>query len=158
MEDLRVLFFLHIIQTFLMTTVGLRLFDYRVSLKSLIFIGTVSGVGVWLVRGLYLYYHIPFGTHTLIMMLIILLLLKKIVKASWSIALGTVLVSFSLVMLGSTLSGAVIQFLQIDAQDVLNNPWLQILMGYIESIFLVLMLVINSVYGFTLIKHLSIRE
>jgi len=150
MEDLRVLFFLHIVEAFLMTITGLRLFGYKGNIKIYLSIGLIHGIIVWSVRGVYLHYHIPFGTHTLILLAIYYLLVKTISKVSWGTALGAALVSFSLVLIGGVVSGVLVQSLHLNMGDIVNNPWLHVLVGYSENVFLVLLLIVNVIYGFTL--------
>ncbi|SMB98659.1 hypothetical protein SAMN00808754_2472 [Thermanaeromonas toyohensis ToBE] len=155
MEDLRVLLFLHIINAFLLSMTGLRLFGYRSSLRTLITLSITYGVAVWIVRGIYGHYHIPLGTHTIILTLIFSLLIRTIGKVNWGIALGAALVSSSLGMLGGGISILIIQFFQLSVTDVLSNPWLHVLIGHTENVFLVIMLIVNSRFGFTLTKPLE---
>lgn len=155
MEDLRVLLFLYIVHGFLMATTGLRLFGYRRNLKTLITLSITYGVAVWIVRGIYGHFHIPLGTHTIILTLIFSLLITTIGKVNWEIALGVALVSSSLGMLGGGISILIIQFFQLSVTDVLSNPWLHVLIGHTENIFLLIMLIVNSTFGFTLTKPLE---
>ncbi|GAW91431.1 hypothetical protein [Calderihabitans maritimus] len=157
MEDLRVLLFLHITESFLMAATGLRLFGQNSGLKILMAIGVIHGLAVWLIRGAYLYYHIPFGTHTLILTVILFLLIRMLARVSWGEALGATLTSVSLVIIGSSISGIIVQFYHLNVQDIMNNTWLHVLIGHTENVFLVLLLVINSVFGFTITKPLEIR-
>lgn len=140
-----------------MAATGLRLFGYKCNLKLSMAIGMVYGAAIWIIRGLYQYYHIPLGSHTLVLTLIFFLLIKTIAKVSWGSALGIALVSSSLVMLGGGISIIIVQYFQLDVNNVLGNPWLHVLMGYTEIVFLVLMLVINEVFGFTLTRSLEIH-
>lgn len=157
MDDFRVVLFFYIVQGILMGIVGLRLFDFEINFKKIGLVGVIYGLAIWVVRGIYNYFDVPFGTHTFILMLIFLILVKVISKTNWNTALGATLVSSCLVMLGSALSGPVIQLFHLDVQDVLKNPWLYVAVGNIENVFLVAMLVINNVSGFTLTKHLEYK-
>lgn len=70
MEDLRVLFFFYIVEGFLMTMTGLRLFGYKTNVKILAAISITYGASIWIIRGVYQYYHIPLGSHSLILTVI----------------------------------------------------------------------------------------
>lgn len=152
MEDFRVLLFLHIVNAFLMSVTGLRLFGHRSNLKTFTTLGITYGVAIWIVRGIYGHYHIPLGTHTIILTLIFAFLVRMIGKVDWGTALGVALVSSSLGMLGGGISILIIQFLQLSVMDILSNPWLHVLIGHTENVFLVVMLTVNSVFGFTFIN------
>lgn len=158
MEDLRVLFFFYIVEGFLMTMTGLRLFGYKTNVKILAAISITYGASIWIIRGVYQYYHIPLGSHSLILTVILSFLIKMIGKVNWGTALGAALVSFSLVMLGGGMSVVIIQYFQLDVNNVLSNPWLHVLMGYTEIVFLALMLIINKVFGFTLTRSQEIHK
>lgn len=150
MEDLRVLLFLHIVVAILMSITGLRLFGYKGELKTFIYIGIIQGTFVWLIRGLYYYFNIPLGTHTLILMLSLFILIKLFTRVNWGIAFGSSLVSFSLAMIGGGLPGLVMNYFNLNVNDIISNTWLHILIGYSETIFMIILLVINSITGFTL--------
>ncbi|OIQ10953.1 hypothetical protein MOOTH_21310 [Moorella thermoacetica] len=56
------------------------------------------------------------------------------------------------------MSVVIIQYFQLDVTNVLSNPWLHVLMGYTEIVFLALMLIINKVFGFTLTRSQEIYK
>ncbi len=156
MEDLRVLFFLHVVESFLLAATGLRLFGHRGRLWQYLAVGVTHGFLVWLVRGIYRTYGIPFGTHTLILGLLLIVLIRLVIKVDWNTALGASLVSLCLILLGSAFSDLVASALYLKTPDILANPWVHVLIGYIENIFLLAMLVANRVYGFTITRSLEV--
>lgn len=158
MGDFRVLLFLYIVHGFLMAMTGLRLFGYRGNFKVFIGLGIIYGTTIWIVRGIYSYYNIPLGTHSIILTGFFSALTRIVGKVNWGTALGVALVGLSLAMLGGSMSVLLLQYLQLEVTEVLSNPWLHILIGHTENIFLVIMLVLNYVFGFTLTRPLEDSE
>lgn len=147
MEDIRVLLFLHIVESLLLAAVGLRLFDQRVTYGKLLLIGVIHGLIVWLVRGFYKYYGIALGSHTVVVAIFLFLLLKLLAEVSWSIALGATLVSFCLVSFGGMIPGVIIKYFDLNIQVIFSNPWWHVLVGLTETSFLILALLLNIVFG-----------
>lgn len=139
-----------------MVYVGLALFNISIPKARIAACGVILGVCVWLLRGTYMLLGIPFGTHTLFMVLFFIFAIKYIGLQNWGIATGASLISMTLVTIGGGISQLLVQVLGITGQQVLENVWLHILMGYVESVFLVVMLVINKVFGFTIVNFLDI--
>lgn len=158
MADLRVLFFLFMVQSVLMSLTGLRLFGINIKFRTVLLIGIIHGLAVWVVRGIYTTYEIPFGTHTIILMIVLVLLINILGKVKLGNALAVALVAVSLIMLGSALTDALVPLLKLDGKTILENTWLHILFGYMENVFLVLFLAINGLFGFTLSKIISFEN
>lgn len=157
MDDIRVLLFLHIIQTTLMVYVGLALFNVSISKARIAACGAILGVFVWLLRGAYVMLGIPFGTHTLVMTLFFILGIRFIGRQNWGLATGATLVSMTLVLIGSGVSQLLVEGLGLTGEQIINNVWLHILMGYVETVFLLGMLFLNKVLGFTIVNFLDIE-
>lgn len=157
MDDIRVLLFAYLVQTFLMVYVGLGLFNIYLPRPRLGLCSVLLGVGAWFIRGVYRNLGIPFGTHTLILILIFILVIRFVGRQNWGIATGTALIAMTLVLIGSGISQLFVQFLGLTGEQVLESVWLHILIGYVESVFLVLMLVLNKVFGFTIVNFLDIE-
>ena len=156
MDDISVLVFCYLVQTLLMVYVGLALFDVQLSGPRLAACGILLALCLWLVRGVYTLLGIPFCTHTLIMTILFILVLKTIGHQSWGISIGATLVSMTLVVIGGGMSQLLLPTFELTAKKVLGNPWLHILMGYVENIFLVLGLFLNKAFGLTIVHLLDV--
>ncbi|MDK2821215.1 MAG: hypothetical protein PWP31_1180 [Clostridia bacterium] len=134
-----------------MVVTALRLFGYRSDFKIVIKIGVIYGIAIWIVRGIWNYYQIPISllTHTLVLMVIFSFLLKTIGKITWNNAIRATLINISLLLLSDfIILPPLLNFIELDMTNVFNNPWMHILIGYIENIFLLLLLFLNVVFGF----------
>ena len=158
MDDISVLVFGYLVQTLLMVYVGLALFEGQLSRPRFAACGVLLAVCLWLVRGIYTLLGIPLSTytHTLIMTLFFILVFKTIGHQSWGIALGATLVSMTLVVIGSGMSHLLLPAFELTFQQVLGSPWLHILMGYVENVFLVLALLLNKKFDLTLVHLLDV--
>ncbi len=157
MDDIRVLLFLHIVQTTLMVYIGLALFNISLSKARIVICGFTLGVCVWLLRGVYVLLGISFGTHTLVMTLLFILGIRFIGRQNWGIATGASLVSMTLVVIGGGISQLLVDVFDLTGQQIMGSVWLHILMGYVETIFLIGMLFLNKVFGFTIVNFLDIE-
>lgn len=156
MEDLFVFLFFYLIQTLLMVYVGLALYNIHLSAKRLLFSGVVLAFGLWAVRAIYIELGIPFGTHTLVLTVLFIILLKYLSRQEWGISVGAILVSMTLVTIGGGASQLIVQGFGLTAEKIMTNVWLHIIMGHVENIFLLVMLIWNKVFGFTIINYLNI--
>ena len=104
MEDIRLFLFFFWVQSFLQVATGVGLFDFKFSWKRVLAAGIIHGVFVWLIRSLYVMFDIPFGTHSLILLVLLIIIIKLVVGTDWGIATGASLTSMTLVMLGSGLA------------------------------------------------------
>lgn len=157
MDDIRILLFFYVVQTTLMVFIGLALFNISLPKTRIVACGLTLGLCVWLLRGIYVLLGIPFGTHTFVMTLLFILAIKFLAKQSWGIATGAALVSMTLVTIGGGISQLLVDALGLTGEQIMSNVWLHILMGYVESIFLVVMVFINKVFGFTIVNFLDIK-
>ena len=157
MDDIRILLFFYLIQTTLMVYTGLALFNPSLSKTRLTICGLVLGISVWLIRGAYMLLNISFGTHTLLLTLLFIIIIKFLGNQNWGIATGATLVTMTLVTIGGGISQVLVPTLGVTGEQIISNVWLHILMGYMESIFLIGMLFLNKVFGFTIVKFLDIE-
>lgn len=153
MEDLRVLIFFYLVESFLMVFCGFRLFKVQQRTHILIIISIIYGLAIYFVRGLYIYFNYPFGTHTLILALIFLLLVMTIGKINFSLSVGITLLSFCLMLIGGSLSAIVVQQFNLNPIDILNNPWLHVAVGNSENVMLLIALICSYVFNFSIIGN-----
>lgn len=156
MGDIKVFLFYYFFETTLMIYVGLALFDSRLSTNRLAICGFVLAICIWLLRGAYTLLGIPFGTHSLIIVIFFILTLRTLGNQSWGISIGASLASMTLVLISDGCCQPLLQPLGLTAQKILADPWLHILIGYTETIFLFLVLFLNKVFGITLVNILDV--
>ncbi len=156
MDDISVFVFFYLVQTLLMVYVGLALFDAQLSRPRLAVCGILLALCLWLVRSICMLRGIPLGPHTLIMTILFILVLKTIGHQSWGVALGATLTTMTLVVIGSGISQLLLPAFELTAKQVLGNPWLHILMGYVENVFLVAGLFLNKAFGLTIVHLLDV--
>lgn len=156
MSDITVLVFGYLVQTVLMVYVGLVLFNIQLSRTKLAVCGVLLALCVWIVRGIYSLLGIPLGTHTLVLTLLFILVLKNIGGQTLSIATGATLASMMLVLIGDVVSQLfVVPILGLTTQQIFGNPWLHILLVLVENSFLIIVLIINKIFGFTILNFLD---
>jgi len=144
------------VQALLMILAGTMFFNLRVK-KAQIFRATLYyGLAIWGVRSFYAYYHIPYGTHTLLLAIIHTLILYFTLKQSLIYCLAITGFSFSLIMLGGGLVGLGVNLARITIDKVLDNVWLNVLFGQLENILLIVYLFLGKLFNLTLDK--MVRE
>lgn len=150
MEDLRVLFFLYMVQAFLVITVGLKFYNLKLETKKLLLGALTFGLIIWIVRKAYIYFEIPYGTHTLVLITLYALFLKLFFKLTFNYAIGMSLFGFTLILLGGNLVGYIFEAFKISVEHVLSSPLLHTVFGNIENSFLLLALIIMRIFNFNL--------
>ena len=150
MEDLRVLFFFYIIQGLLMVIAGVQFFDLKINNKQIIAVGACYGLVIWLVRGVYSYYSIPLGTHTIVLAILFCIIIKIITKTPVYYAVGISLMSFCLVMLGVGVVAFAIKLNSLNLEQIMSNIWLNILFGHIENSILIIFMVVSRLLKFNI--------
>jgi len=156
MEDIRILLFFYFGEAVLLVYVGLALFNTKLSWPRLLAVSGAYGLCIWIIRSIYMIYEIPFGSHTLILTFLLILIIRFIGKVDFGISVGAALTGMTLILLGSWFSDFVIQKLNLTWKQILNDLWLHVVFGYIEDVFLILMLVLNKMLGFTFVKSFDI--
>jgi hypothetical protein len=133
----------------IITLLSLALMGIKLDLKKVVLIGVLHGFFVYLVRGIYTLYGIPFGTHTIILLLIHIALIKYIGKAYWGEAIAGAFLSFTILFIDETLFFTPIyQIAGLDFVNVVKDPILSVVMGNI--IGLPMYIVALLVYKFNL--------
>lgn len=152
MDDIRVLLFFYFGEAVLLFYTGLAMFELKLSIPRLLCVAGLYSLCIWFVRGLYAMYNIPLGTHTLILVVLSILLMKFIGKVDWIFSVGAVLTGFSLILIGNWFINLIIQQINLTWEHILGSVWLHILFGYLEDTFLILLLVLNKIFGLSYIK------
>ena len=147
MEDIRILFFLHIVATTIITTAGFLVMKQPIDFKKIITIGVLQGSIVWLVRGMYATFNIPLGTHTVVFVITRTLVIKVIAKVDWYMALGIALVGGALVSLGNIVPATIMTAMGISLQELFLNPWLHIMVGWTEDTFAIILIIGHFIFN-----------
>lgn len=136
-----ILIFLHMIQSAIMIVTGLELFNINYKLKNILIPVMIFGLAIWVVRKVYVYYHIPFGSHTLVLIVLFCIILRLFVIVKNHYVISIALLDFSLIMLGSCLVGYIFNIFHVDSSVVMKSPSLLVVFGQAENIFLIILLV-----------------
>jgi hypothetical protein len=150
-----VLIFFYMIQSLLMVLAGLEFFNIKYKLKEIILPVLIFGFTIWLVRFLYVYCQIPFGSHTFVLFVLFCIILRLFFKTKVYIILTIALLDFILIMLGACAGGYIIHFIKIDMSITLNSTLLHILFGNTENIFLVMLFAVTKIFK---VNMLTIME
>ncbi|MDH7576873.1 MAG: hypothetical protein QHH75_03410 [Bacillota bacterium] len=152
MEDLRVLLFLHLIEPGIMSYCSLSLLGLRIPFKLLAVVSAGGGLAVYLLRGLYAYTGIPFGSHTLLMILVMVLLYRFVAKIEWGIGTVAALLGFILVQLSEAcLAVPLVSLFKLTVDEILVNPWLHIAFGWLVDLPVVILALVCALTGFRLV-------
>lgn len=152
MEDLRVLFFLHLIEGGIMAYCSLSLLGLRISFGRLAIISFGGGLGVYLLRALYTYTGLPFGSHTLVMILVMVLLYRFVARIEWGVGTVVSLLGFILVQLSEAcLAVPVVSLFKLKIDEILANSWLHVAFGWLVDLPLVILALVCGLTGFHLV-------
>jgi len=151
-EDLRVLLFFYMFEGGVMAYCSLALLGLRIPFKHLALVSAGGGLAVYLLRGLYAYTGIPFGSHTLLMILVMVLLYRFVAKIEWGIGTVVALLGFILVQLSEAcLLVPVAGLFKISIDRILANVWLHILLGWLVELPVVILALVCALTGFRLV-------
>ena len=120
--------------------------------------GILFSSSLWVVRYLYNFFSIPFGTHTIILVILLILFHRFLSGVNWGIAVAASLIGMILVLLGGTVSQLLVKGLGLTGEQILGNPWLHVLMGSIENVFLFIAFIVIKFFKFNVIKSLDLSE
>lgn len=139
MEDLRVLAFLHIFEPGILLFLGLSLLGKDIEFRRLVTYSIITGVFVWLTRGMFVKY--AFGAHIIVIIIISVLFAVFIAKVPLRVAIVSILLSFAF-LLGIDFLLVPFQVTLIgEMSQVLSKPYLHIIAGWmIASTLLVIAL------------------
>lgn len=152
MKGLLILFFFFTVQSFFMFTVGLKFFSIEYKTKQLIYAMISYSISIWFIREIYIYFHIPFGTHTLFLFVFFCIILKILFKLEYQYILSIALLSFSFIMLGSSLAGILSDIIKLDPNVIISNTWLYLIFGNIENIVLIIFYIFISFFNLNISK------
>lgn len=114
--------FLFYIEGFLMTLSGLYLFNLPIKMKRVCIVSALHAFFTYIVRGVFLLYHFPFGTHSLIIWFLLFLAIKNILKLSWLQSMLVTLMGIGLLLFGEgVFLLPIMKFLGVDMVTMSQN-------------------------------------
>lgn len=159
MVEIEVLLFLYLIQAMLIVFSGLVFFEVkRVSKVKIIALSVIFAACILAVRTIYLTFEIPFGSHTIVLILMLTLIVKMGAKASWGISFSLSFMAMSLILIGSVLSIPVVSLLGLTTNEVLSNSQMHILAGNIENLPLFLFFIAVKFFDLRYSKILNLIQ
>lgn len=152
-DDLRVLFLFYWIEACMIAYVGLGLINVKTDFRNILKVGMAHGFAVYLIRGIYVTLDIPFGTHTLILVMIMSFLISIFCRLNFGIALtGALLGVVTLVLGESLILPHFHKIINIPMEKVWANPWTHLLAGYVGDILLISTAVFIALTNFSLVR------
>ncbi|ADG83489.1 hypothetical protein [Thermincola potens] len=153
LDDIKVLLLFYWVESCFIAYTGLSLIGIRIKLGKVIPVGVIHGVMVYLVRGLYKYFEIPFGTHTLILLIIMACLLTIFVRVRFGTAVTASLLGMVLLLLGEMVTMPFFyKAMNMPVEQIWANPWTHILAGYVGDSLIMLAALFTTLTGYSLIR------
>lgn len=151
--DIRVLLLFYCVEAALIAYAGLGLLGVKIQFKNLIKIGIFHGLAVSIIRGLYLTFKIPFGTHTLILVLVMSILISRFGRIRFGTSLTAALLGIVTLILGESLVLPTFnKLLGVSVDQMWANPWTQILAGYVGDVLLIAVAILVWLTNFSLLR------
>lgn len=152
-DDLRVLFLFYWIEACMIAYVGLGLVGVKAGFRNILKVGMTHGVAVYLIRGLYVTLGIPFGTHTLILVMVLSFLISRFCRLSFGIALTGALLGIVTLVLGESLIlPHLYKIIDIPMEKIWANPWTHVLAGYVGDVLLIATAMFIALTNFSLVR------
>lgn len=130
---------LYNIETFLMLYVGIQIFKLKVSKWRIFATMIVYGMSIYTVRGVYEYFGIPFGTHTIILLILFILYSIFICRIPMIQAISTGYIGYTLQVIGEWLiTVPIINAIDGMVDQAFFDSWKGILIGLTAYTVLIL--------------------
>lgn len=135
LEDIRVLFFSHLVQANLVVFTGLALVGVRLSLRQVFAVGIPVAFYVYLERALMLTYQYAMTAHLILGVLGFILAIRLILRLPIVTAVIATVISYLILLASETFFLIpVITYFNIDLKYMVSNPWLQCALGLLSNI------------------------
>ena len=96
-------YLLYFFQSWLMFVTPLKLLRYKSTIEQKALFTIIYGVGVIFSRGIYNFLKVPFGTHTVLLIILSIVLFKVILKDfSWQKSIYVSLITFIILLINDT--------------------------------------------------------
>jgi hypothetical protein len=137
---------------FFMIGAGLGMIGIRLRLRRILLIGMTYGSIVYIIRQLYIFYHIPFGSHTLIFGICLAVLMKVMGRQGIFDGIIASLISFILLLWGEgTFLYPFLKYFQFNQDTLLARPGGLFLAGILSDLFLIMTFFITYVFKVTIL-------
>ncbi len=147
-----VLLFFVCLEGFLMTGAGLGMIGIRLRLRRILLIGIIYGFIVYVIRQLYIFYHVPFGSHALILGICLAVLMKVMGRQGIFDSIIASLISFILLFFGEGFFLIpLLAYFKFDPNTLVTSSWTLLLAGVISDLFLILIFFITYVFKVTIL-------
>jgi len=121
-------------------------FDVKTPKKSILYVALFYSICISLVRKIYIFYQIPFGTHSIILAILFMLIVAYFFKLSiLRSAIGSFL-CFTLIYIATPVIIKLISVFKINLEEI-SNPYILNLIGYLEVMFVIIALLIVKITG-----------
>ena len=135
-------FLLYYIEGVCMIGSGVSIFNLPLNFKKISMSGFLHAFVTYFIRRLYTIYHIPFGTHSLIIWFILFLLIKYVLQFSWLQSIVTTLIGIGLLLFGEgVFLLPMMNFLGIDLTTVTQEVHSFILISLLAYIPMMLVII-----------------
>lgn len=132
MKFLLVFCLYNIEESALLAFLGLRLFGVCPTFKQIVSISFMQSLVVSMVRYVYTYEHIPFGSNSFFSLLFLVVIIRIVTRIPWQKAIASGTIAIIILMLSETLLLPVMLnlFKYNSVEKLLQNPFPYILVGY----------------------------
>ncbi len=152
-DDIRVLLLFYWVEACFIAYAGIGLLGVKTETRNIIKIGILHGLAVFLVRGFYKSFGIPFGTHTLVLVFVMAYLISKFTFLPGGISLTASLLGIVTLILGeSLLMPLFYKLLAMPVEQIWANPWTHVLAGYVGDALLIFVVLLVALTNFSLLR------
>ncbi|TCO74378.1 hypothetical protein [Marinisporobacter balticus] len=149
----------YFIECFLMVGAGLGLIGIRPKVKTMLLISIIQALLVYNIRILYIKNNIPFGTHTLLLLISFIILLKFIGKQRSLDSIIATLISFLLIMWGDgVFLFPLLRLLKLNPQTLMCKHGGLLLAGLLANLLLIITFFIGYILKITIIDFNHFHE
>lgn len=130
LSPINTMFLFFMVESFFMSIIGMGLIGIRLGIRQYLTIGIIHGFFVYVIRNIYLLNEIPFGTHTIILLLIMIILIHYVGKLSWGEAAVAGFVGIAIMLINEAI--VIVPFygyFNLKFAAVMNDRWLSVASG-----------------------------
>lgn len=139
-------FLLYYIEGFCMTVSGISVFNLPLKLKKINTISLFHAFFTYFIRKVFYMYHIPFGTHSLIIWFALFVMIKYILEFSWLQSMVITLIDVGLLLFGEgVFLLPIMSFLRIDLATMSQKAYSLILISLLAYIPMAFVVIISRI-------------
>lgn len=147
-------YLLYFFHSWLVFVISLRFLRYKPTIKQQITFTAVYGVGVVFSRGIYNFLKVPFGTHTILLIILSIILFKGILEGfTWQKSMYVALVAFIIMLTAEAFAVLpVMKLFDLTITKIETNNTLNMYIGVLSNAVLIL------VYAILVIRDLNMKQ